>query len=730
MSQRRSIATQTAIKMGLLLTVTLIAMTWVTFQHISTTARTLVEGQLTQYISERGLREAEYIQQAEQQLLNLVDSYYEERDTYQTVAHERFNQLLESRSDQTWRSPWMSFDQFRMAGLYVGRGTDLNVPVQKRLVQFSDLVTRLGGALTHNFPNLYVVGAENYLAMYWPDQLWVEQLSGHQDLLSEPFYARSSTMLHKERSVRWTNIYYNNILQQWVISCVAPLVYFGEQVGSVGKDMPIQDLLTRVSQTPQLGGYNLIARRDGQLIAHPQMQASLPGDKHVFTDAQLHMGSYPALADLPSLMARWPEGKTDVVEDEANGRLIALSHIALTDWFYITVYPKSNYDSVALSAARGVLFVGLVALVIQLVIITWLMRTRIALPLHQLIQEIKHFSAGREVRPLKVYRRDELGQLGESYNQMQQRIQHQVKVLDEEIEARKAAQETLEAMQDSLEEMVEQRTEELMQANEALNTSLDELYTAQSQLVEAEKMAALGGLVAGVAHEINTPVGVAVTATSILQDSQKDLQKRFDNNQMSRKDLEAFLHQVEETTEMLTHNLNRAVGLVKSFKQVAVDQSSETQREFEVVQYINEVLVSLQPQLKKTAHRVHVEAEGAIMMHSYPGALAQVLTNLIMNSLEHGFAGKEQGQIDIHLSQKKGYLLLDYKDDGVGMTVEALENLFQPFYTTRRGQGFQGLGSSVIYSVVTHKLGGQIQCDSQPGEGLTYHLSIPLQHAV
>lgn len=285
-------------------------------------------------------------------------------------------------------------------------------------------------------------------------------------------------------------------------------------------------------------------------------------------------------------------------------------------------------------------------------------------------------------------------------------------------------------MQDSLEEMVEQRTEELMQANEALNTSLDELYTAQSQLVEAEKMAALGGLVAGVAHEINTPVGVAVTATSILKDSQKDLQKRFDNNQMSRKDLEAFLHQVEETTEMLTHNLNRAVGLVKSFKQVAVDQSSETQREFEVVQYINEVLVSLQPQLKKTAHRVHVEAEGAIMMHSYPGALAQVLTNLIMNSLEHGFAGKEQGQIDIHLSQKKGYLLLDYKDDGVGMTVEALENLFQPFYTTRRGQGFQGLGSSVIYSVVTHKLGGQIQCDSQPGEGLTYHLSIPLQHAV
>lgn len=727
MSQRRSIATQTSIKMGVLLAVTVIVMTLVTFQHISSTARTLVEGQLTQYIFERGLRESEYIKQAEEQLLKLVDSYYQERDTYQTVTQQRFYELLESRSDQTWRSPWMSFDQYRMAGLFVSQGTDLNVPVQRRVVQFSDLVTRIGGALTHNFPNLYVVGAENYMAMYWPEQLWAEAIPFNANLLGEPFYMRSNAMLHKERKVFWTPVYYNQILKRWVVSSVAPLVYFGEQVGTAGKDMPIQDLLARVSQKPLLGGYNLIARRDGQLIAHPNMQASLPGDEHVFAPEQLQMASQQELADLPQLLESWPEGKTAVVEDEANGRLIAISHIGPTDWFYITIYPKSIIDGTALAAARGVLLVGVVALVLQLLIISWLMRTRIARPLQQLIQEIKHFSAGREIRPLKIYRRDELGQLGESYNQMQQRIQHHVKELDEEIEARTVAQAALEEMQNSLEETVELRTQELMQANEALNTSLDELHTAQSQLVESEKMAALGGLVAGVAHEINTPVGVAVTATSVLKDSQQALQKRFENNQMSRKDLEEFLHQIDETTHMLAHNLNRAVGLVKSFKQVAVDQSSETLREFEVVQYVNEVLISLHPQLKKTAHRINVQADEAIMMFSYPGALAQVLTNLIMNSLEHGFTDKAQGQIEITLKQKDAHLLLDYTDDGVGMSDTELEQLFQPFYTTRRGQGFQGLGTSVIYNVVTHKLAGKVACDSQPGQGLSYHFTIPLQ---
>jgi len=237
-----------------------------------------------------------------------------------------------------------------------------------------------------------------------------------------------------------------------------------------------------------------------------------------------------------------------------------------------------------------------------------------------------------------------------------------------------------------------------------------QLKNAQTQLVEAEKMASLGGLVAGVAHEINTPVGVGVTAASILSDRIDAFNVEYQSGQLKRASLDELLLDAKESSEMILRNLRRASELVRNFKQVAVDQSEEGRRKFELKAYLEELSQSLLPQLKHDRHIIIIQANEKIHLDSYPGLLAQAMTNLIINSVIHGFKDKTEGKINIVLSLTDGMVLIDYHDDGVGLGDEQREKVFEPFYTTVRGSGGSGLGMSITYNLVVNKLKGSIAC--------------------
>ncbi len=270
-----------------------------------------------------------------------------------------------------------------------------------------------------------------------------------------------------------------------------------------------------------------------------------------------------------------------------------------------------------------------------------------------------------------------------------------------------------------------QYEKDLETANRQLRLSLETLERTRDQLVQSEKMAALGELVAGVAHEINTPVGVGVTAASFLDAKTNEFKKIYDSGELKRSELENYLQTVEEVSNSILINMERAAELISSFKQVAVDQSSESRRQFNLKEYIHEILLSLRPRYKKTEHTIEVTCEPDIGLNSFPGAFSQILNNLIMNSLIHGFQGIQKGSIHINISRLGKDILFIYQDNGRGMNGEEKEKVFDPFYTTMRGKGGTGLGMSIVFNLITQTLKGHIECESSPGNGVVFTMKFP-----
>ncbi|WP_378953889.1 ATP-binding protein [Pelosinus sp. sgz500959] len=304
-----------------------------------------------------------------------------------------------------------------------------------------------------------------------------------------------------------------------------------------------------------------------------------------------------------------------------------------------------------------------------------------------------------------------------------------------DITQRKNGEEALRQAYDQLETKVELRTQDLLAINQELQSvnqesaqNLEQLKQAQTYLVESEKMASLGNLVAGIAHEINTPIGVSVTAVSHLQVITKEFNELYESGNLSRKGLTDYLAESDEAATIIFSNLERASQLIRSFKQVSVDQSNETMRIFNVKKYLGEVLLSLQPKLKRTHYKINVECDEELEIYSFPGAFAQIITNLIMNSLMHAYEPDDIGEITIRIIIEKDETVhLTYSDDGQGMEDIVLEKIFNPFFTTKRGMGGTGLGLSVLYNIVTQQFGGTIECVSELSKGTTFIIDFPLK---
>jgi signal transduction histidine kinase len=232
--------------------------------------------------------------------------------------------------------------------------------------------------------------------------------------------------------------------------------------------------------------------------------------------------------------------------------------------------------------------------------------------------------------------------------------------------------------------------------------------------------------VAGIAHEINTPIGIGVTAASLLLEKTTAFSQQFENGTMKRSELGNFLDLAQQSAQMTFTNLNRAAELIQSFKRVAVDQSSESRRVFNLAAYLDEVLLQLSPKLQATSHRVEVKGDRALTLNSYPGAFSQIVTNLVLNSLLHAYEPGDSGHIFLSFAQTQNALCFEYADDGCGIPPEHLSKIFEPFFTTKRGQGGSGLGLHIVYNLVTQKLGGTIQCQSQLGRGTKFAIELPL----
>lgn len=265
----------------------------------------------------------------------------------------------------------------------------------------------------------------------------------------------------------------------------------------------------------------------------------------------------------------------------------------------------------------------------------------------------------------------------------------------------------------------------LTTTNNELKNSIFELNKAKERLLESEKMASLGMLSAEVSHEINTPIGISITSASFIADLLIRLQQDVSQQKLSKKSIEKFIENAQKSTEILTSNLNRSSDLITSFKHVAVDQISDKIRLIDVSKYIDEIIQSLHPKLKKTNHCIKIHCDKSIEISSHPGAIAQIIINLIINSVIHGFENINRGEITIDISLHQQILHINYRDNGHGLTKEGIEKLFVPFYTTKGNQGGTGLGTHIIHNLVVDTLNGSIEVKNNGDVGLSYHIEFP-----
>ena len=299
--------------------------------------------------------------------------------------------------------------------------------------------------------------------------------------------------------------------------------------------------------------------------------------------------------------------------------------------------------------------------------------------------------------------------------------------MDIDVTEQKRAELAYRELNASLEQRVNERTEALSQSNAELSKAMGTLQRAQNELVQSEKLAALGSLVAGIAHELNTPVGNSLMAASTLEDYSRDIAAAVGAGALKRSMLDQFLQDNKTATDILVRNLRRASELITSFKQVAVDQASAQRRTFQLSEVVKEILITLGPTLKKTPFVIDSNIDDSIELDSYPGALGQVLVNLINNALIHGLSGLEHGKIGLYaFPYESGWIELTLSDNGHGIAPEHLPRIFDPFFTTRLGQGGSGLGLNIVHNLVTGVLGGKLEVASQLGWGVRFAIRLPL----
>lgn len=356
-------------------------------------------------------------------------------------------------------------------------------------------------------------------------------------------------------------------------------------------------------------------------------------------------------------------------------------------------------------------------------ILSYLFRHQTVVALRQLTEEISQLNIDDQ-SPLQLdfsskFLKTDLSHLAEILDQKLAQLYHHRQYLGKQLAQTENVKETLFYQK-------EDAKTALSDMNREMEETLEELQKSQNELIEAERMASLGRLVAGVSHEINTRIGVCVTAASSIAADHKEIQKKIADETLNRQDLTDFLSRLDDGAKMVMTNTKRAADLIASFKKVAVTQSSSQWEVFNFKNYIDEVFLSLKPNFKRRPIDIVIEGDPQFLIFSWPGAWSQIITNLVVNSLIHAFSEQMSGRIRIQWFVQDTHLLFNYEDNGIGMDGLTLSHIFDPFFTTKRGQGGSGLGMHIVYNLVTQNLKGSMQVDSQPNEGVHFSLAIPL----
>ena len=494
----------------------------------------------------------------------------------------------------------------------------------------------------------------------------------------------------KESGKKYEYIIYDSGTNDWsnalYINCRLE-DYNGKFIGDTGLGINLDKMVESIASKK-------IGKHGNTFMVSPQGVINLHKNKDLINKGNIR--NIPRFAPFADKILSTNKG--NFTYEGENGTIIAaVKYLPLVNWYLIVEVQESEMLANIKHALIKTGFLALAMFVIAIVLVILLSR-KLTQPIKELVRTSKKLSKGDFSKKAQVKTNDELGTLAQSFNAMAEQLKTSFDTLDAKVVERTAQ----------------------------LDDKIAELTQTRKELVESEKMASLGGLVAGVAHEINTPIGIGVTAASTLADRTTETVTAYDNRQLKGSALKTYFNMAQASSNLVLNNLNRAAELIQSFKQVAVDQSNWDKRSFAVKKYIQDTLLNLKPHLKQTPHQITVSGDEQIEINSYPGAFSQIVTNLVMNSVRHAYPKGEAGNLRFELKLESGRLMVEYSDDGCGIPEENQEKIFEPFFTTARAQGGTGLGLHIVFNLVTQKLQGTIDVQSEVGIGTTFILNLPL----
>lgn len=757
---RTSLTVKTLLNMSLRVALVVVVSTTVSYFHVMHNLEIQTGQQLERYITERGQRESTLFELAEDNLTSLRDRFIEEinleeidleeidleeidpekidsplgQGTEDQAIAAQFDQQFFLWNDGTTRNfpdgkPISAFDTTRKATSFIGQKTEITPSLKRQLLIAQRLITNYGTAWSNRFTNTYLNTGKDTTTIYWQDTpLALEAKADFKPSNDEYFYAADPEHNPTKQPV-WTGVYSDTVTKVRMVSAVVPLYIEEHFIGGFGHDIELNDLIEQTVNNNLPGAYNIIFDRDGRLISHPQYAEQLQQAQGQINIDDLNDEHLQRIFQL-SLSQSQP-----VVKNSKNHEFLALAELAGPNWLFVTVYPESLLSELALDTIQFVLIAGFAALLVEVSLLFFVLKNQIAAPLSYLTTASQKLADGDFDVSLNINRQDELGQLASSFTKMTQRLQSAFQDLQQKVSEKEQA----EAL--------------ITEKNNALENAFEKLQTAQLQTVQNEKMATLGNLVAGVAHEINNPIGFLNGSINNAEDYIQDLFEHLAIYQKQQPPTEAVQESAEEVDldflledfPKLLKSMRGATDRIKVIS-TSLRTFSRADREHTVSADLHEgldsTLLILKYRFKANEYRPAIEVikdYGDLPeVACFPGQLNQVFMNILANAidmfdemaLETTFEDLESHpqkvmlQTAVAADQKAVEVCIS--DNGKGMSEAVKSRIFENLFTTKAVGKGTGLGMAIAHKIVVEAHGGAITVHSKPRQGSEFCIRLPL----
>jgi two-component system, NtrC family, sensor kinase len=696
------------------------------YQYSLTQAESQLRKSLTQHVEARSKRDSEIFQLAQTNHTHLKEDLQERLQEARTIgdvkqAEARFDRTVFSWNDGTKRNfpQNKSFKEFparQQSTLFIGPQVKLTPELKQQILLFQDLSAQYGRAFLSRYTNTWINSAQNISADYRPETLWGLVAKPTTNGTEEEYGLLATPAENPDRTSRWTSLYYDPVPKRWMVSIVTPVDDpQGKHIATIGNDIILNDLMDYTVQDTFPNSYNVIFRSDGQLIVHPDRMAEIQkkeGKLKLQDTGDVH---------LQQIFQASQAMKTPVTigRDSTDKSLWAITKLRGPDWYLVTVYPTAELTRVALREIAPILTVGILALLTELFLLYQVLRHQIHQPLSKLSAATEAVARGEFDIAIDCDREDEVGRLARSFTSMAEQLQGSFAQLSDQ--------------NDQLETQVKIRTQEL-------ETTLTDLQETQSQLIQSEKLSNLGEMVAGIAHEVNNPIGFV---DGNLQHAERYLHHLLDHinlyesekltsdvitDHAEKIDLEFIQRDLPKLLTSMQMGTDRIRNIVNSLRNFSRNDATQLQ-EADLHAGLDSTLIILHHRLMETpGNPIHIEKHyGTLpLMRCYPGLLNQVFMNLISNAID-ALDRTPNPTITIHTHVQGEDIVIKISDNGPGIPESQQTQIFDSFFTTKAVGKGTGLGLSISHQIITERHQGKIICESQPTEGTTFTLILP-QH--